>query len=147
MDRPRKDYIVFNSATATLVGNRLRWQVQPHMYRNWQPNDLVSMKLINCGLEAVAVAGASTRNIVIVADIPTMNQDHVGTGDNFVGVLTSSYVATGTLLAARDLQPSPELYCERLNTITIGAYSPTELALTVSTYPSMFMFEITYYSQ
>jgi|DEB0MinimDraft_6_1074348.scaffolds.fasta_scaffold31700_2 hypothetical protein len=73
--KPRKDYIVLNGAQGSLDGNYIKFQIQPHMFRNYEdsPDMDMTIKLVSYSFThdfGVAVQGGHT---AIVADISNRN--------------------------------------------------------------------------
>ncbi len=154
MSRPRKDYIVLSSAYgATASDGSYRWQIQPHMFRNWRPNDQMTMKLMASQFEA-PVDGANDlygRSIVVCCDVICINQEIMGSGKTTLAIIPGFYENSGAgpLIVPTKPGVAPELYVDRFNSITISCHTNNLLDITSTVSPAtgtaQFLLEINYY--
>jgi hypothetical protein len=153
MSRPRKDYIVLSSADATAVDNSYRWNIQPHMFRNYLPGDQMMMRLMSSQFEA-PIAGANnlySRSIAVMSDVICNNQEVMGAGKSTLAIVPGYYEDSGAggILTPSKTGISPELYIDRFNSITISCWTDTQLDITSTTAPASgvarFLLEINYY--
>lgn len=155
MSRPRKDYLVLSSAYATAVDSSYKWQIQPHMFRNYLPGDQITMRLMASQFEAPIDVGETaelfSRSVAIICDISCNNQEVMGAGSTTLAITPGYYEssAAGGLITPSKPGISPELYIDRFNSITISCWSNAQLDITSTTAPASgvarFLLEINYY--
>ncbi len=141
----RTDYITLSSTDSFsfLDGTRRGWLIQPHMFRNWQPNDIVTMQLIGCQFRAtVNIANSDT--IIICANLNAKNAFQEDS-TTCIGVTPGFYETENTLLTPSKLQYAPRLEVERPSNIVISAYTTVELE--ISDTLARFIFEIKYHRE
>ena len=121
--KPRKQYILLNGTQGSLDGNNVKFQLQPHMFRNYEANDNMTISLKAFFFSVEFESAEQTGHVHVRSDLTNRNM-YDSTSSVFLASQLYKYDLVGAThyLSSAEMVYSPEIDCEPFNEITMGLY-------------------------
>jgi len=128
--KPKIDYIVLDEAQ--IIDGSLKYIVESHMFKNYEVNSVMSIRLVSLPFSYETEINAPYSNLTIKCDVSSKNV-YDSTNQTYMATMTPSitFITPDYFVTPSELIHSSKIYCSLFNDITISVYSyDTMLSMT-----------------